>query len=139
MVWCDKVRSSPPDVFLVKGVLGKGVFRDFIEITLRHGCSLVSLLHFQNTFSEEHLWRAAPAKCDFIVKNSSLKCWLRFRLLLLRIQKIILVYNFEARLILTTFLELSEYSTVRKSDMYIFKCVNYLELFNYFMREIPII
>ena len=36
-------RTSPPDVFLGKGVL-KLVF-NFIEITLHHECSPVNLLH----------------------------------------------------------------------------------------------
>ena len=33
--------------------------RNFIEITLRHGCSPVNFLLFQNTFSQEHIWTVA--------------------------------------------------------------------------------
>ena len=36
---------------------------NFIEITLRHGCSPVNLL-LQNTFSQEHLWVAASDMFD---------------------------------------------------------------------------
>ena len=58
-------RNSPPEVLLQKGVLkicskftGKGPCQsaisiklqsNFIEITLRHGCSLVNLLHILRT------------------------------------------------------------------------------------------
>ena len=66
------IRSSPSEMFLGKGVLricrksaGKDTCRSvisvrllykFIKIALRHGYSSVN---FQNTFSYEHLWRAA--------------------------------------------------------------------------------
>ena len=71
-------RSSPPEVFLGKCVLkicskyawehpcrsmiSVKLLCNFTEITLLHGCSSVNLLHiFQNTFSQEHRWRAAFA------------------------------------------------------------------------------
>ena len=63
-------RSSPPEVFLVKYILkicskftgerpcGSAISvklqSNFIEVTLRHRCSRVNLLHIS-----EHLWRAA--------------------------------------------------------------------------------
>ena len=69
-------RSNPPEGFLGKDILkiwskftGEHPCRsvisikllcNFIEITFPHGCSPVNLLHiYWNTFSWEHLWRAA--------------------------------------------------------------------------------
>ena len=40
---------------------------NFIEISLRHGCSPINLLDtFQNTFLQEHLWRAASKARSYI-------------------------------------------------------------------------
>ena len=67
--WIQTLRSSPPVVFLGKGVLkicskftGENPCRsvisielqsNFIEIALRHGCSPVNLLHiFKTTFPQ---------------------------------------------------------------------------------------
>ena len=63
--WLQKYRSSPPEVLLEKGVLkicskltrehpcqsviSIKLQSNFIEITLRHGCSPVNLLHFFRT------------------------------------------------------------------------------------------
>ena len=47
-----------------------------IEITLRHGCSPVNLLHIFATFCYEHLWTTASEKrfeVDFIVGVSLIK------------------------------------------------------------------
>ena len=69
-------RSSPPEVFLEKGVLKlyrkftgehpcrsvisiKLLFCNFIEITLGHGFSCTFTAYFQNIFFYEHLSRAA--------------------------------------------------------------------------------
>ena len=47
----------------------------------------------QNTHREKQVWFSicrylvCVTKCKFIVKNSSLKCWLRFRIFLWPIQK----------------------------------------------------
>ena len=65
LITMEKIRSSPPEVFLGKGVLKKyrkftgehpclGVIsiklrNNFIKITLRHGCSPVNLLHIFRT------------------------------------------------------------------------------------------
>ena len=50
---------------------------NFIEITLRHGCSPVNMLHiFRAPFSIKHLWRATSDQCyyEFLLKWHSLCC-----------------------------------------------------------------
>ena len=81
-----KARSSHPGVFLGKGVLkicskftGEHPCRkvisiklqsNFVEITLRHGCCPVNLLHiFRTPFSNEHLWVATSGKLIHEVSN----------------------------------------------------------------------
>ena len=72
------VKSSNPELFLVKGFLkicskftGEHPCRsmisisNFIEITLRHGCSPVNLLHFS-----EHLFLRTPLDGGFCLKKS---------------------------------------------------------------------
>ena len=42
-----------------------------IEITLRHWCSHVNLMHiFRTHFSKEHLWVAASALSKYLLKTS---------------------------------------------------------------------
>ena len=80
---CDNVsRSSPPDVFLGKGVLkiwnkctgehpsqseiSIKLIYNFIEVALRHGCTRVNLLHIS-----EHLFIRTPTEvclCFNIIK-----------------------------------------------------------------------
>ena len=88
-IWIEEVfkmkdirQNHPTEVFLEKGVLkicskftGEHQCRsaisiklqsNFIEITPRHGCSTVNLLHFfENTSSWEHLWWAASDRETF--------------------------------------------------------------------------
>ena len=46
----EEFRSSHSEVFFRKGVYGKTpMLCNFIEITFRHGCSAVNLLHISRT------------------------------------------------------------------------------------------
>ena len=53
----------------------------WIEITHRHGCSLVNMLHvFRTTFPKEHFWMPASVNFYFALKmclqfNSQLTNW----------------------------------------------------------------
>ena len=85
MAMLNKYSTSPPEVFLGKGVLkicstfiGEYPCRsviliklqsNFTEITLRLGSSPVNLLHiFQYTFLYEHLWRVGSI--NILVKEA---------------------------------------------------------------------
>ena len=73
-----KSRSSHPEMFLEKVALkicskftGEQPYRsvisikllcNFIEIPLRHGYSPLLAAYFQNTFLQDHLWRATSEK-----------------------------------------------------------------------------
>ena len=79
-------RSNPPEVFLGKRVLkicskftrehpcwiaiSIKLLCNFIEITLRHGCSPINLLHiFRTLFSWEQLRRAASDPNPILIEN----------------------------------------------------------------------
>ena len=83
-VFLEKGRNSPPEVFLEKGVLkicskltgehpclsviSIKLLCNFIEITLRHGCSPVNLLNiFRTSFPEK---TSGPQAYNFIKKDS---------------------------------------------------------------------
>ena len=57
---CSKFTGEHP----CRSAISIKLLCNFIEITLRHGCSPVSLLHiFKSTFSQEHLWMAISDLC----------------------------------------------------------------------------
>ena len=63
-----KYRSSPPKVFIGKGVVGK-VQGNFIEITLRPGCSSVNLLHIFKAPFPKHTSEGLLLKVPYIYDN----------------------------------------------------------------------